>query len=154
MSHHIENLHTGYLLAKFHYYAFNKQCPRDCLKWSKMDIFSLSSKDCDLDFWSRSLHPMSHHFDDDISAGYRYIPSMHLPEVGARLPLRRENKRPCTQKSTPLGVLTGVIETNKQTELVQTSIKSSAVGISSTQAINVNHFLCKEHKNKMKVSKQ
>ena len=44
----------------------------------------------------------------DISAGYRYIPSMHLPKVGARLPLRREYNRPCTQKSTPLGVLAGV----------------------------------------------
>ena len=31
-----------------------------------------------------------------------------LPEVGARLPLRREYKQPCMQKSTPLGVLAGV----------------------------------------------
>ena len=36
-----------------------------------------------------------------------YPPSF-LPEVGARLPLRREYKRPCTQKSTPLGVFAGV----------------------------------------------
>ena len=32
----------------------------------------------------------------------------NLPEVGERLPLRREYKRPCTQKSTPSGVLAGV----------------------------------------------
>ena len=56
---------------------------------------------------------------DEISASYRYIPSMHLPKVGARLPLRWEYKRPCTQKSTPLGVLAGVNslwwkQTNKQ----------------------------------------
>ena len=45
---------------------------------------------------------------DDISAGYRHIPSMHLPEVRARLPMRGEYKRPCSQKSTPLGVLARV----------------------------------------------
>ena len=33
---------------------------------------------------------------------------VELPEDGARLPLRREYKRLCMQKSTPLGVLAGV----------------------------------------------
>ena len=54
------------------------------------------------------MHIVFTQWINDISAGYRYIPSMHPPEVGARLPLRLEYKRPCTQKPTPLGVLAGV----------------------------------------------
>ena len=42
----------------------------------------------------------------DISAGYRYILSMHLPEEGVQMSMWRDEKQLCTQKSIPSGVLT------------------------------------------------
>ena len=43
-----------------------------------------------------------------IQSDAKFHTHINLSEVGARLPLRQEYKRPCTQKSTPLGVLAGV----------------------------------------------
>ena len=60
-SHHFEDLSIGYLKANFHHFPTNKQCLKDCQKWSKIAIFLLLSKGCDLDFIQG--HLLSHCFE-------------------------------------------------------------------------------------------